>query len=642
MDNAVYNQIKEDEPVNVAPSEVATGGVLITPSGNVLKGASTVTPGKIYQSGFHQLSVAPGESIQDAINALDVIGGGILFLEQGTHIVTSAIAVKSAIQFIGENQTTTIIDFNNTAANFTLTGTDVYATGTITSITSGVNVTGSGTSWLANVTTAHQIFIGNSWYKIAAVTGDTTLVLSEGYQSNATLPGAAYRAAKIISDVEFNELTIKNSTGTAIAMTDVRGIDFERVGFIDNNKGFVATNAYQFNTDGIEVVSSTSNGYELTNARFCNLKSTSASSNGGHGVVLNNFTTGSILESAANSNTSDGFNITSCTDLIIQVQASSNGGQGIECVSGNDNLIITQGLLNNNTEEGIKFTISSDNCKITNCTVKNNTGTGIKISDSTCDNNIIIGNTFVSTNTSVNLNGSTQYASNTSSSALINPTGNFTVEAFFKIDTLTASQVVVTNVVTDSNNYGPIYKITLNTNGSVSGQTWDSGSSFLTITSAISLVTTGVWYRVAFIKSAANNWELLLAELADDYSSVATSSSSRTISGTGKTGIRAGADEGSAGSTTPSGSYFDGLVDEVRFWDTNKTAAQLNALKTPGVLVGNETNLQALFEFSSDYTDETSNAFNLTATGSPTFFGGEISNSGTGTLVRSNIGASDN
>src|SRR3990167_285929 len=299
----------------------------------------------------------------------------------------------------------TIIDFNSTSANLSFTGTDIYTTGTITSITSGVNVTGSGTAWLANVTTDHQIFIGNTWYKIAAVTGDTTLILAEGYQGNASLPGAAYRAVKIIKDVSISELTFKSSTGTGIVGTDVRNFRINNVQLASNNKGMVITNAYQFSPNRVEIISSTSNGLELTNARFHALKSLLTVSNGGHGAVFNNCATGSVLESASNSNTYDGYNITSCSDTIFQIQSSGNGGQGVECVSGNDNILIQDALINANTSDGIKLTATTDNCRIRASKITNNGGYGVNVAASTCDNNLI-GLSIFSNNTAGDKNDS--------------------------------------------------------------------------------------------------------------------------------------------------------------------------------------------------------------------------------------------
>jgi len=212
---------------------------------------------------------------------------------------------------------------------------------------------------------------------------------------------------------------------------------------------------------------------------------------------------------------------------------------------------------------------------------------------------------------------STQYASVVNASALLNPTGNFTAECWFRAESLSANMSVLTNVCTDDS-FGPIYKILVNSDGSVTGQTWDSGSGFLNVTSTSGLVTTNTWYHIAFVKASATSWEVFLGTQGGSDSSVATSSSSRTISGTGKTGLRAGANEATTGSSNPSGGYFDGLIDEIRFWGTNRSLVQINASKET-ILVGNETNLNLYAQLENGYTDSTANGFNLTASGSPVF-----------------------
>lgn len=405
MDNAVYNNIKEDEPVNVGVPQVATGGAIIAPSGAPFKGNASVIPSKFSQSGINQVAVGIGNSIQDAINAMHSAGGGKVFLGAGTHIVTTPLAGYTGVDIEGENQSTTIIDFNSTSANLSFAGTDVYTTGTITSISGGVNVTGSSTSWLTNVTTDHQIFIGNTWYKIAVVLTDTTLTLAEGYQGNATLPGAAYRAAKIQRDVDIKDITLKSSTGTALVATDCRNFSLKNVKLDTNNKGFVFTNVSEFISEQILSVSNTSNGGELTNTRLCNLYNLATPGNGGHGFVLNNVETGVIMESSSNSNTSDGYNLTSCSNLVMSpVEASSNGGQGVELVSGNNNISIN-GIMNANTSDGIKLTATSDNCKISGCKITNNGGYGVNVAASSCDNNLI-STSFFDNNSSGNKNDS--------------------------------------------------------------------------------------------------------------------------------------------------------------------------------------------------------------------------------------------
>jgi polygalacturonase len=54
--------------------------------------------------GNNVLSVNPGESIQEAIDALSSKGGGVVVIGEGMHVVTSPIRVKSNITLRGEGQ----------------------------------------------------------------------------------------------------------------------------------------------------------------------------------------------------------------------------------------------------------------------------------------------------------------------------------------------------------------------------------------------------------------------------------------------------------------------------------------------------------------------------------------------------------
>lgn len=64
--------------------------------------------------------------------------------------------------------------------------------------------------------------------------------------------------------------------------------------------------------------------------------------------------------------------------------------------------------------------------------------------------------------------------------------------------------------------------------------------------------------------------------------------------------------------------YFDGLIDDVRVWNDIRTPTEIkdNLFKE---LVGDEAGLVAYWKLNNDYTDETSNGNNLTASGSPVF-----------------------
>ena len=332
------------------------------------------------------VNISAGQSLNGALSDLNNVGGGIANLGDGTYTLTSNITVPNSTKIIGSNRDTTVLVMG--AYQFIVAGTSTYTAGTIASVGSGGTVvTGSGTSWLANVTSSHQIFIDNRWYKIAAVTGDTTIILAEPYKDAPTFSGT-YRAAVVASDIIFENLVLSGSATTAVDLDDCRGVSFRNILFLSNNKAFTCNN-YSFMTfDTVEITNSTSNGYELSNGQFGNFYSFGSFGNGGAGGVLNTAIRGGFSLCAHNSNTGDGINMTSVDYYDFKIALIGNGGQGMEMVSGCDfNLLDVQAIAN--TSDGIKLTATSDSNRLMGI-VQGNGGYGINIAASTCDNNVIL------------------------------------------------------------------------------------------------------------------------------------------------------------------------------------------------------------------------------------------------------------
>jgi len=64
--------------------------------------------------------------------------------------------------------------------------------------------------------------------------------------------------------------------------------------------------------------------------------------------------------------------------------------------------------------------------------------------------------------------------------------------------------------------------------------------------------------------------------------------------------------------------FLDGLIDEVRIWNVERTAAQILANYNKELL-GNESGLAAYYKFNSSYGDYTTNGNNLTAVAGTVF-----------------------
>jgi len=333
-----------------------------------------------------------------AISTLTSAGGGTIRLAAGSYVLSSTEALPSSIRLEGDDSSTTTIVFV-AGANFTMTGTDVYTTGTC-SITQGtVALAGQGTTWTADMV-GRQVFLSNRWYVIAAFGSTTSLTLASGY-ADATITTGTYRISDVIKNVSFERLTIVGASTTKIIdAIDIRDLYISECALVSSGAGgkcLEVDNGMRVSTQKasfIGVPATTSNGIDVTNGSFINMEETASVSHGGSGVSWNNVSVSQITFSAANANTGDGYNLTDVTTSYFIIEVSGNGGQGVELVSGCDN---SRFILNaiGNTSDGLKATATSDYNLIVNGVFTGNGGYGVNLAASTVDNSNITANSFV-------------------------------------------------------------------------------------------------------------------------------------------------------------------------------------------------------------------------------------------------------
>ena len=151
--------------------------------------------------------------IQKAIDRVDELGGGAILIKAGTYTLTTGITLKSKITLIGEDPETTIIDANSTNSGISANGTaGEYSTGTIDITNGSAVVTGSGTTWVGNVTTADKIVIDGVIYDITSVDSDTQITLSKAYQG-VTISSLSYFTASFLTKITLKNFTIQNALG---------------------------------------------------------------------------------------------------------------------------------------------------------------------------------------------------------------------------------------------------------------------------------------------------------------------------------------------------------------------------------------------------------------------------------------------
>lgn len=228
---------------------------------------------------------------------------------------------------------------------------------------------------------------------------------------------------------------------------------------------------------------------------------------------------------------------------------------------------------------------------------------------------------------SLDFNGSTQYGKKDNPTALDALTA-ICLEAWFKVDTLHATLNDMDFVATYGTRAGlaeQVVQLFLNgdgTNVKLKGLIGDtSGGGRQTTITGSTNIAINTWYH-AVITYDGSNVRLWLGtqSVNDTEDATAVALSGATLNTPAIThdsifvaciGITA---------ETDIGDFFDGKIDEVRFWNTNRTGAQLNANKNIQ-LVGNESGLVTYYKNNegtgTSVNDETTSNNDLTLTGTP-------------------------
>ena len=225
---------------------------------------------------------------------------------------------------------------------------------------------------------------------------------------------------------------------------------------------------------------------------------------------------------------------------------------------------------------------------------------------------------FVYANTySVEFSGSNSAYRNDESALEFGNDANFTVECWFNLDTFTGLHVCATKFNGATNNkswmIGPQLQSGTN-NDWIRLQTSNDGSSnpIVIVQDTGQDFSTGTWYHIA----------VSFQSEGDDQATIEfylNGSSVNTLNNQGDDDIYDGNARLEIGAlNSGGGNFLDGHVDEVRIWSDVRTDAEI-ADNYDQELTGGESDLLAYYKFENDYTDETSNALDLTANGTPTF-----------------------
>jgi hypothetical protein len=232
------------------------------------------------------------------------------------------------------------------------------------------------------------------WYLISDVNvGAQTLTIAIPYAA-INLAGFPYTIATTINDVWIKNITIKNSTASAIKFSYGNESLLENVSLLFNTEAVEINSSSGIPFNNVDASSGTT-GFDFNDFHHSPLYTCNIIDMSGNGIEMFMCCNSLISAGFIGQIGGDGIQINYTEKMIFHgVTVRQCGEQGVEIVS-NNSVIEFEGCdISYNTSDGIKLTATSDNCVITHCIFHNNGGYGWNIAASSCDYNIIRSNQY--------------------------------------------------------------------------------------------------------------------------------------------------------------------------------------------------------------------------------------------------------
>lgn len=189
-------------------------------------------------------------------------------------------------------------------------------------------------------------------------------------------------------------------------------------------------------------------------------------------------------------------------------------------------------------------------------------------------------------------------------------TGDMTMECYIKTETLDASDFLILHAgdlssETEANNQ--LYGIWLAADGKINtGHESGTGTNNNVVTGS-AYVTNGAWIHIAIARdTTAKNYLIYTDGILRE-----TLAYTNNPTGGSTADFQVGVALDTGGNV-----YYDGLIDEVRVWNTLRDATQISANYQADVT--GQSGLVGYWKLNNDYVDVTGNN-DLTASGSPVF-----------------------
>lgn len=337
------------------------------------------------------------EDIQEAIDYTFNKGGGTVVIKNGEYLVDSDIVIKNGVNLTGESPYGVLIDFQNQAHQIQSKGTELYSTGTITITNRSTTVTGSGTNWTSAYVDKAIIFKGYMAY-ITAVNSTTSMTIDTKWMK-VTEGSLTYNICEEVLSTNMTNISVTNSTHSdgAIFYQYAFLLELSELVAYDSTIGIHIDKTSAVNLEGWEAygcgtgikIENCGGGWGMSDGYIVDSTGCGLDMNIFSDCSLNNF---SILTCGTHAIKSNNILNLGISDFSLL----SNGGVGLYLETNCKDTQILNGNMLYNGNDGIALGSNIDSIIISTNTIKSNTGFGVNITASTCDKNIVLGNSIVS------------------------------------------------------------------------------------------------------------------------------------------------------------------------------------------------------------------------------------------------------
>lgn len=350
-----------------------------------------ITPSSRIYSAIVSLSGEVGtfKDIQLALNYVGKLGGGAVFIKNGTYILEKDLLIPSGVNIQGESASEVVLDFNGTAHQLNAIGEFIYDEGTISVNNNSTSVTGTGTVWESSLEGSF-IQIRGTYYTILTVLSGTSLTIDIGF-SGDNISQETYLIANPITGITISDITVQNSTHSdgSIYLNYSSGITIKNFTLITSTLGlkcinsdfpvFDSWNAF-FCDEGVYI----QNGANVSLSAWSIYNSLV-----GNGLSVHDINTLSLFNFSIFNSVGIGIDMSNTYNYaILNFSIISNMDVGLKMVRTYDGQTLSGNFMNNSTD-AINLSSGNNRNIFSNLLIRNNTGYGIHITSIGNINNLI-------------------------------------------------------------------------------------------------------------------------------------------------------------------------------------------------------------------------------------------------------------